>query len=371
MRIPSYQWREISLTESYKIRALAILMIIAHNFLHLVMDTPGENEFSYSSKKYRAFVDGICNSPTDSVRILFSYLGHYGVQIFFFLSGYGAVLNFSKNPPSWWTYVKRRLLALYPAIFIAAIGMFIYYSSHYGFIQTVEEDGAKLVRQMFGISNFIPDNIYKPIGPWWFIGVIVQFYLIAPLLFKIPLMNTAKRPLILGGIALSSILAEYYFGDSFRHTFHCHFNHTILGHLDICALGMLGAHFKKLTIPLWAFVLAALMFVTGNWHGTLWIAAAFWMTILLVPLLRITASKLSKINIFDNTLRYIGQISIYIFLCNGYLRRPSLNGAEDDPLWWKSLYYCSEFILFVILWATVSYWIDQKLRKTLTRKPQT
>ena len=384
MKSPSYQWREISLAESYKLRALAILIIIVHNFLHLVMETPSENEFSYSVEKYRAFVDGLWSTPADCVRIIFSYLGHYGVQVFFFLSGYAAALKLSHNqsssssqnqdnnqiktPPSWWSFVRRRLLSLYPAIIIASIGLLGYFSYHYGFVKTVTEDGVDLLRQMSGLSNFYPDNVYHPIGPWWFIGVILQFYLIAPLLYKLPFMNKDKRPLILGGIALSSLLLEYFFADTFRHLTDCNFNHCILGHLDICALGMLAAHYKKISIPLWIFALALLLFNVGNWYATMWIAAAFWMTIILVPLLRIMEDKLIKIDLLNNALLYIGQISIYIFLCNGYLRQPLLDRPEADPLWWKSIYYCLLFVIVTICWAAVSHWIDQKIRKHLGSK---
>jgi len=366
MRFPSYQWREISLIESYKLRALAILMIIIHNFLHLIMNSPGENEFYYSADKYRAFVEGLWNRPIDGIRIIFSYLGHYGVQVFFFLSGYGAFLKLNSNQTSWASYVKRRLLSFYVAITLAAIGFLIYFSYRDSISETFADHGIKLIKQMFGIANFEPNNVYRPIGPWWFIGVIVQFYLIAPLLFKIPLMNTSKRPLILGFIALGSLISEYYLTELFHQKLNCNFNHTILGHLDICALGMLGAHYKKIKIPLWIFITALIMFVFGNWWETMWIAAAFWMTILLVPLFRIFSDKLSKIQLFDYTLIYLGQISVYIFLCNGYLRKPLLNHAKHDPTWSKSLYLCSEFILFVILWATCLYWIEKILRCSLT-----
>ena len=366
MRSFSYQWRELSLTESYKLRALAILMIIMHNFLHLVLDTPGENEFSYSTEKYRAFVNGLWNTPVDFIRITFSYLGHYGVQVFFFLSGYGALLKLSKGKPSWFPYVKRRLLALYPAILTAAIGFLIYEGTRLGISEVLAQNGINLVRQILGISNFIPDNVYHPIGPWWFIGVIVQFYLIAPLLFKIPQIHGSKRPLILSGIALASLIAEYLFANSFRQTFDCNFNHTILGHLDICALGMLAAQYKKFTIPLWALILALLLFSVGNWYETMWISAGFWMTVMLLPTLRLLAHQLSKINLLNSALLAIGNLSMFIFLSNGYLRQPLMSLAQENPIWWKSLLYCGAFIIFVITWSTILYWIHRKLQNSST-----
>ncbi len=336
-----------------------------HNFLHLIMGAPGENEFGYSSEKFQYFLDGLWNTPADFVRIIFSYLGHYGVQVFFFLSGYGVALKYRDHIPSWWSFVKKRLLSLYPAILVAACGYLIYVGLRLGSEEVFAIEGWNLVRQITGVSNFIPDNIYHPIGPWWFIGVIVQFYLLVPFFLKQKLWN---RTAFLLGLIITSILLEYFLGPVLRQKFSLNINHTILGHLDVCGLGMLAAHYKKLTIPLWVFATACALFVLGNYGATMWIIAALAMTILLIPLLRILVITCSKSQILDRAMLYLGGLSMYLFLCNGYLRSPLLDWAKDDPSWWKSICLCIIFICFIIVWAIFLRRIEQKLKQIISAK---
>ncbi len=361
MKSSTYQWSEITLTESNRIRSLAILMIIMHNFLHLISLYPGENEFSYSSWKGQVFFQEIWINPLDSLRIIFTYLGHYGVQVFFFLSGYGVALKYRNSSPSYYSFVKKRLFSLYPAILIAACGYLLHNSIRFGFTDVIANQGVNLVRQIICISNFIPSNIYHPIGPWWFIAVIVQFYLIVPLLLK---QKVFKQSNFLIFILVSSLLLEYFFAISLDQIFSININHTILGHLDLCALGMLAANHKKLSIPRWVFITAFILFIIGNFNETIWITASLSITILLIPLLRKVAAKLSKIHLLDLTMLYLGNISMYLFLCNGYLRWPLLDYAKENPTWWKNISLCLIFVVYVIAWSICLKIILNLLTKT-------
>ena len=359
----AYSWTEITLSESNRLRSLAILMIVIHNFLHLILDTPGENEFGYSAEKFQSFLDGLWNTPQDSIRIISSYLGHYGVQVFFFLSGYGAAIKYrnTHSAPSWWTYVRRRLSALYPAILIAAAGFIIYN----GYDFAIKIQGANLVRQILGVSNFIPDNIYHPIGPWWFIGVIVQFYLIVPLIFR---QKKIKPERLFLYLIAGALLLESFGGALIWHLFSLNINHTILGHLDVCALGMLAAHYKQKSIPSWILLVAAALFILGNYNVIVWTTASLTATILLIPLLRFIAGWLSKSKLADRAMLFLGGISIYMFLCNGYLRWPLIDQVRENPTWNNNITTCLIFVGLVILWATGSRLLEILLRKIISSK---
>ena len=360
MRLLRYQWSEVSLSEANRLRAFAILLIVIHNFLHWVMSSPGENEFSYSAEKFQNFRDGLWNHPYDCVRIIFSYLGHYGVQVFFFLSGYGVAMKYGDTPPKWGAFVRRRLSALYPAILIAAAGYLLYDGLRLGWGEVFQQEGVNLVRQIVAVSNFIPDNIYHPIGPWWFIGVIVQFYLIAPFLLKQRKWQPSSFLLV---VIAGSILIEWLLGPVLEKQCSLNINHTILGHLDVCALGMLLAQYKKLSIPLWVFALAGALFAWGNYGPTMWIVSGLAMTVMLVPVLRFCARFFEKYKILDSAIVYAGGLSMYLFLCNGYLRNPLITFAKKDPVWWKSIALCLIFLVLVFIWAAMLRWLEKKIRR--------
>ena len=79
----AYLWQAITLDEGLYLRAVAISMIMAHNYMHWLPGSPGENEFGFQADRVGLLLDGLWQNPLDIVRLFASYFGHYGVQIFF------------------------------------------------------------------------------------------------------------------------------------------------------------------------------------------------------------------------------------------------------------------------------------------------
>ena len=79
---------ELTRNDSAVLKALAILLIAAHNFFHQVKPFPGENEMAFGEATFRNTVEQIAANPLDAstARLL---LRHYGVHVFILLSGYG------------------------------------------------------------------------------------------------------------------------------------------------------------------------------------------------------------------------------------------------------------------------------------------
>ncbi|NWK54838.1 acyltransferase [Verrucomicrobiaceae bacterium N1E253] len=358
----SYQWSPISKKEGTLIRALAILAIVFHNYLHLVESLPGENEFNYRAEKAQALIHGLRDTPWDCFRILASYFGHYGVQIFFFLSGYGLSIQYRLKPSSWWAFQKRRWAGIYPAILVAALGYLIYDSLRLDPSTVIQTEGLNLIRQIIGVSNFIPDNIYHPIGPWWFIGVILQFYLLVPLILKWTSRHGNRTLYIIIGL---SMLSEYLLGPVLAKQFDFNINHSILGHLDVCALGILFARKERFELHPAILTAAGILFILGNTHATLWISTGVSITLILIPLLRTTAANIATIPWLDVSMTQIGQLSLYIFLCNGYLRRPLIGWAQQQQDWWTSLWTSLLFLGLVLCWSLLLRFLVNQCQQRL------
>jgi len=353
--MPSYTWKPITIQEGTILRALAILAIVFHNYLHWVSDSPGENEFTFRPERGEAFILGLQQTPWDAIRLLATYLGHYGVQVFFFLSGYGLAAKYAghltnASPlPSWWSFQKKRWSSLFPAILMAALGYLIFESIRLDCHHVLATEGINLIRQISGISNFLPDNVYHPIGPWWFISVILQFYLIAPFILKSTQRygNTLLYALI-GG----TFLMERFLGPILDQSFALNINHTILGHLDTCALGIWLARKKSFSLPLTTIVLAGTLFILGNLNATLWITTGITVLIFALPAMRLISSKILKNKLTSRVSLYLGNLSLYLFLCNGYLRHPIIDYAQQQSHWWTSIWTSLMFLILTILWAT-------------------
>lgn len=353
-----YHWKPISREEGNKLRALAIIAILAHNFLHWVADSPGENEFTFRVERWQAFFDGLWHTPQDFVRLFASYFGHYGVQIFFFLSGYGIVRKYGANTPSWWAFQKQRWRALYPAVITAAFGYLIYEGFRVGWLEAFQTQSLNLLRQILGISNFLPDNVYHPIGPWWFISVILQFYLIVPMLLKWIKKHGVRVCYLTAAVCL---LAECFLSEFFIERLNVNINHTILGHLDVCLLGMGFARREKVNLPLYVILTAGGLFLTSQWFETLWILSGVLLLIFLLPVMRSTCKLLEKSQLLSMALSWIGGLSMWLFLTNGYLRRPLINIASEAQTWWVSLWTCFAFFLLTFLWSITLRFLLEKI----------
>src|SRR5687768_4459589 len=81
-----------------------------------------ENDFAYKRQKFDFFLRELnTHSPFEFVGLIFSYLGHYGVQIFIFLSAYGLYLSTRNKEIRYWKFVRERIAKLYPSFFLAVL----------------------------------------------------------------------------------------------------------------------------------------------------------------------------------------------------------------------------------------------------------
>jgi hypothetical protein len=262
--------------------------------------------------------------------------------------------------PSWLTFQKARWSAIYPPIIIAALGYVFYESLRLGWNNVFPKEWLYLIRQLLGISSFFPDNIYYPIGPWWFIGVILQFYLIAPHILRWTSRHGDKA---LYTLAAGSFLLELLVGPLLSEQFDFNINHSILGHLDVCAMGIWFA--RRGDFPLSKGVIAGAtgLFILGNFYATLWVTTGVTSLFIVLPLLRILARQSRRQISIQRYLVFIGQFSMYIFLCNGYLRRPLIDWAQQSPHWWTSIWTSLVFLAIVLVWATLLRNCEQAIRK--------
>src|SRR5205823_3470804 len=74
------------------IKGAAILSIAFHNYYHRLMLNVGENEMTFAPGRVLAFASTVMD-PRYTIQAWFSFLGHFGVQLFMFLSAYGLAIK--------------------------------------------------------------------------------------------------------------------------------------------------------------------------------------------------------------------------------------------------------------------------------------
>lgn len=321
MTIRSYSKQDTSILKGF-----AILCICLHNFFHHLEPSTGENEFYFSIKHINNFFAQLSETPAEFVNTIFSFLGHYGVQIFIFISGYGLALSMLKNLKSWLNFVINRLVKLYPLL-LSALIFFILFTiiMHDRFPWSVHYDEMKY--KLLFIHTLLPNQGTSINGPWWFFGLIFQLYLIFPPLFHIIRKHGIKA---LVAICIFSYIWIFVSQYQFQDIHGVYLLQNFPGHLPEFSLGIYLALNKDKKINNIFFIMALILFSLGNFYK-----AFFPFTFLSITLIFIFAYQFFKNipvkkTLLKRFLIHFGNISMSLFAVHGFIREPFIILADNS-----------------------------------------
>lgn len=353
-----------SIEQTTLLKGVGILLIVLHNFLHTLTPLIGENEFAFSGQKFWNFYQTLLTSPESFVRAFFSYYGHYGVQIFVFFSAYGLTRKYYKKSLIFSEFLKSRIYKIYFS-FLMCLVIYIFL----GLIKStfvVNEEVLywdSLLWKVLLVSNFIPGQALLPVGPWWFLPFIIQVYALYPILLKCYQKYGWK---FLVFVSLASLLCEWLI-NPYLISHGTNINHTVFGHLPLISLGIAFAVQQSIKIPIKYAFLALVLFILGSFNQYIWLLAdlAF---IILVLALSIILFKIPSQHPFTSGLfLFYGNISLHLFLVNGFLRSPFHHYAEIHNLWWLDNMAALASLLFSTLCAVLLRSIDNRIRTAFNK----
>jgi len=335
-------------TDTLLLKGVGILLIVLHNFFHLVAPLPRENEFAFSKTFALAFWTTVFDSPTDFIRCTFSFLGHFGVQIFIVVSAYGLARKFDAKPPSYGAFLLSRYRKVYPffmaAIFFWLLKIAIFSGPSAAAQRLLSKD---LLWAFLGISNVIPGQALRPIGPWWFIGFIFQFYCVFPFLHAFARRAGGRGLLCLAGAGLAATVLLH---DPLLANLNLNLYYTWLAHLPEICLGVYLAGRTKIIPHVRAFViLAAMVFLLGICSKQGWYMNHISALVLLLAACE--GLRRMRVQSLKSLLAFYGMISMPMFLTNAYLRHPLIDTAArqaDSP---AIVVYALLFLLLVTVAA--------------------
>lgn len=179
------------------IRAVAIIMIVVFHFQYdmfggsfLIERGQGaiawiSDSFNYIEQRPNAWIG------------FFMYLGIFGVNIFFVLSGYGLMKKFMNGRTLKIKSMFKQSLKILIPFWIAHPVMHVLdwllltVQYQFGFIENqIYFEQIHSISQYFESMLIIPrwfsnEAMLSFVGTWWFIGIIIQFYLLFPFLYKL------------------------------------------------------------------------------------------------------------------------------------------------------------------------------------------
>lgn len=107
--------------------------------------------------------------------------GWLGCCLFFLISGYCLCFKYNDNV-KYFDFLKNRLIKIIPTYYIAII---IWYFLVKMGIAPKPIDISAILTHIFLVHNFDNSNFYSISGVFWFLGVLFNFYLIFPFLYKL------------------------------------------------------------------------------------------------------------------------------------------------------------------------------------------
>ncbi len=341
-------WRVLSKRETNVLKGVFILLILLHNFFHVFPGWAIENEFVFERSRFDFFRNSIRGSGfLDAVGLLFSYFGHYGVQIFIFLSAYGLSRSYRNKEIKYWQFLKNRLSKIYPTFFLAVL---LYLAIVIVSTKSFNHPDLylrSLLRLSF-LSNLVPGESLRLVGPWWFYSMIVQFYLVFPLLRRL-FDKYGAPPLIV--LSLFGFVLKLLFNNTLEQE-GLLINTTVLGFLPIFAFGIILAKENKILMPWWPFAIALLLFYFGNFSQLGWVFIPIsFVVVMLYAYVFLKRFFHSKTIALARLFLFIGGISMYIYAVNGFLRHPFVHAVlKTNSIYFKLLLtFC--FVLFVVVVA--------------------
>jgi peptidoglycan/LPS O-acetylase OafA/YrhL/lysophospholipase L1-like esterase len=199
----SWQWLD-------QLKGIALVMIF---WVHGVEQLWPPPFFSNPSWDWPPFADriaqmsplgdlGWASIPVNLFRYI-GWLGDQGVQLFLITSGFGLTWSLLQRtvPVDWREFYQRRLFRLYPLWWAAHVLILsLELVSHKIPAASLTNPGFYL--SLLGI-RLTPGLFYSLSPSWWFIGLLIQLYLVYPLLWRgLQRLGPTRLLLVVAAIAL-------------------------------------------------------------------------------------------------------------------------------------------------------------------------
>lgn len=295
----------LSKDDSQKLKAISILFIVLHNFLHLTNGI-GENEFKLNPERIFNLSSKISNSPIGVINYILSYFGWYFIVIFIFITAYGFLLKLKNNESGLELIIKQAMKTVI-LLFIGGIALFFLTSLKINDILFI------IIRKMVSLDNFSYDKVYAGIGSWWYFGLFFQLCITIPIIYIL-----SKKINIFILYIISYIIIIYIY---LRHPTISLFA-TSIGHIPEIIFSIQAIK-GKASLNKSLLLLSFGMFIASNFTNVL-----FPFTYLSFLYIALYLYKKISINIsLDNFLLFIGTISPFIFILNGPIRSITLKLA--------------------------------------------
>lgn len=327
------------------LKGVGILLIITHNYMHWLPDCVAENEYTFNIERINQLADYLANGGPHIILNFLSHFGHYGVAIFLFLSGYGLTRKYETplqttdtktiqtgepKQIALFRFIGNHALKLWK-LMVPAVLLFVAIEMYLG---TWNRPWSRLLPLLGFYSNLQPERDLI-LGPWWWFGLMMQFYVIWRLLIyrsgKLTLYITIAICLLTqiaaawierGNLASDSTLTNYL---------HYNFPCSMLAF----GLGVAHARYNLDWLRQWWSPLVGLsLIIVGAFNAGIWCISSVGIIMIVV-----TFATNFKVRLHSSHIRYItphhtlvffGKISAWLFAIHPIVRTYAIKMAKNN-----------------------------------------
>jgi len=354
---------KISKEETTFIKGVGIFFIILHNYFHWVPPFIGENEFKFKKAYFLNLLSELEIDYWGIINHLSSYFGHYFVQVFIFLSGYGLAVKFSEENISYKNFFLNRVKKIYP-ILIICVFVAIFYNHYVRGYNLSPKTLLSVIARFSIIVNWIPERAKMISGPYWFFSMIFQLYLLFPLLVNLKNKATAYLSLTVLCYALICLFEPYFVSlDSSLY-------YNFVGNLPVFLLGIFMREVKNsILFSKMLFFASIVLFIVGQYNLYFWYISQVTFTIFCIPILLQVYRRFKKTK-FIACFNFLGIISFYLFVLNGFLRAPwvifSIDSKNKFMPYLYFLIYLGIIILISLFLKKIDFLIQKRIKPSQT-----
>jgi len=317
-------------------------MIVFHNFFRWTAPWVGENEFQFAKANIKNFHKSLATTPFEAINVLFTFLGHYGVQIFILISAVGLTYSLLQKPVRYGSYVAHRFKNIYSMLIVAVVFYFfscIVMDKH---LLTGNEWKQWLWKFLL-IHTVKPKQSVSLNGPYWFFGLIAQLYILFPLLLHIVKKYNFKGFI---AICLFSYICTYLVLFAFPLPEDIDWSANSIAHLPEFVLGIYIALNPNKRIPSVVFFAALAFLVLGNIFEIFFPLTFLSVTILLFAMVMKCREFFNRKVQISKIMQQIGTLSMAIFIVHGVFRMCFIRVFSNS--WYK-------IIIGSLLWFVTIY----------------
>ncbi len=312
------------------LKGFGILLIFLHNYFHWQSGLSIENEFIFRTSNFTTYLTHAFKSPLDFFRYSVAYFGHFGVQLFILTSAYGLYSSAQRkqHTESYFEFLVPRLIKIFSLLLLGALVIALVKYLRQGDRFDPVVIASIVFFRITSIWNLSYDTIFNHSGPFWFFGVIVQLYVVFPILNKLVARWPFWKDLVF--VLIVSVLNMMLY--PLLRGLNVPLMGQFIGHLPLFMLGlMLAKHGYRHSLV--AVAACLICFALGQVYQVFFTA-----TFISIGYLMITAFfSLKLLKGLSATripwlLEALGSISMAVFVINGPLRTLPLFQDENGNL---------------------------------------